>query len=130
MICEEFGGTAIVHSKKGQGSVFQATLPLICNSTNPFKRSKEEIALSEKMAKVMASQMDRIKRNFEFTTKGIPLPWKDKKILVVDDEAYNTEVLEIILGGIGISPDKIVTCLSGSEAIEVIKESIQNEPES
>jgi len=43
---------------------------------------------------------------------------------VVDDEAYNTEVLEMIIASLGFPKDKIKTCLSGKEALEILQESM------
>ncbi len=49
MIAEEFGGSAVVHSKKGRGSLFQASFSLATASLCVVKKSCEE----EELAKLL-----------------------------------------------------------------------------
>jgi len=42
----------------------------------------------------------------------------------VDDEAYNTEVLETIIISLGIPAAQVVACMSGKEALEILATSL------
>ncbi len=50
----------------------------------------------------------------------------DSLILVVDDEAYNCEVLRIMLETLKIPnlDKRLVTCMSGKEALQAVKEDL------
>eukprot|EP00356_Strombidium_inclinatum_P007858 CAMPEP_0170510394 /NCGR_PEP_ID=MMETSP0208-20121228/65738_1 /TAXON_ID=197538 /ORGANISM="Strombidium inclinatum, Strain S3" /LENGTH=249 /DNA_ID=CAMNT_0010793849 /DNA_START=1323 /DNA_END=2069 /DNA_ORIENTATION=+ len=127
MISEEFGGSVTVHSKRGRGSTFQACISLITDATNLVKKSKEEEELAVKLTEIREAQAVAVKRHFQMAREGLPLPGRDKKILVVDDEAYNTEVLEVILTSLGVPKGRVVCCLSGKEALAELEGSIQAE---
>jgi len=61
------------------------------------------------------------------TAAGQRLAGQGKKILVVDDEAYNTEVLEAVLVSLGVPAEQIVTCLSGKDGLELLQNSIHED---
>ena len=55
---------------------------------------------------------------------GQPLSSDGKKILIIDDEAYNCEVLKSMV--MLINPDLVghlIICMSGEEALEKVKDS-------
>ena len=38
---------------------------------------------------------------------------ENSKVMIVDDEAYNCEVLKSMVLGSGVEPSRIITCISG-----------------
>mmetsp|Transcript_7742 Transcript_7742/g.12003 ORF Transcript_7742/g.12003 Transcript_7742/m.12003 type:complete len:181 (-) Transcript_7742:304-846(-) len=124
MIVEEFSGSVAVHSKKGRGSIFQACCPLILEASNIVRQSKEEEELASILSEQKKQQAASILKHKHMLEQGLPLPSINKRIMVVDDEAYNCEVLQTILVSFGIPLSNIVTCLSGKEALSVIETSV------
>ncbi len=61
MNCEEFGGSTNVHSKRHRGSVFQASLSLISETTNLMKKSKDEEKLALLLRTLKIKQEAKIK---------------------------------------------------------------------
>ncbi len=59
---------------------------------------------------------------------GLPSPAQGKRILVVDDEAYNVEILRIIITSMGIDEKKVVGCLSAKEGLSHLMRSLEASP--
>jgi len=57
------------------------------------KKSEDEELLGKLLEGVKNAQSHAVKLHQQLLEAGQPLPGKEKRILVVDDEAYNCEVL-------------------------------------
>ena len=93
-LVEMMGGKIVVQSKYGSGSKFTVYL------------SQKIVTLKEKVSKPIE------------TTEEQKLVFKDKKILIVDDNKLNLKVASKMLDPYEVS---IETCMSGLECIEKVK---------
>ena len=93
-LVEMMGGKIVVQSKYGSGSKFTVYL------------SQKIVTLKEKVSKPIE------------TTEEQKLVFKDKKILIVDDNKLNLKVTSKMLDPYEVS---IETCMSGLECIEKVK---------
>ncbi|GHV28758.1 hypothetical protein FACS1894167_06700 [Synergistales bacterium] len=98
-MCRAMGGDVSVESEYGKGSTFTATLTQGVADGTPMGFAYKKAALRAKAA------------DARFTAP-------DFRVLIVDDIAVNLMVIEGLLAPYEI---KITTCMSGLEAIEIMK---------
>ena len=94
MLVDNMGGTIAVKSEVGKGTTFTVTIP--------FSIPAEAV---EEIPKAVTHSLDII---------------RDKKVLIVDDEAYNRKLLRNILEKAGV---KMTEASDGIEAIEALERS-------
>ncbi len=117
MISEEFGGRVAVESRRGIGSAFLASLKILPES--PSVAESEERAVKEAYARQLRAARATLEREGSGDTSS--------KILVVDDEAYNCEVLKMMIGSLGIADieNRLTVCLGGKEALQAFQENLR-----
>ena len=82
----------------------------------------------------LAKKLSKIRKNLELQADdnrrrqaaGEKLKLDGKKILIVDDEVYNCEILKSML--LSLNPefrDKLIICMSGIDALEKIRMSLR-----
>ena len=94
-LVDMMGGTINVNSTYKEGSIFVVTINQKIGQMDPPKETKK----TEK----------KVEKNIDYSSK---------RVLVVDDNELNIKVAERALSALGV---KIDTCLSGKEAISMVK---------
>ncbi|MDR1579476.1 MAG: transporter substrate-binding domain-containing protein [Synergistaceae bacterium] len=101
-LCRMMGGEITVRSIYGEGSVFTAVIPQIIADERSFELQAKEVE---------AARHDAGKRNIGFIAP-------DARVLAVDDSKVNLTVIKKLLEPYKM---KIDTCISGEEAIVLVK---------
>ena len=103
-LCIAMGGNINMSSEYGKGSEFTAIIQQDIDPTEAFKVVGDAVAEQE---------------NYDSYASGNQFNIPDARILIVDDIATNLKVAEGLLAPYKA---KVDTCLSGAEAIELIKQ--------
>mmetsp|Transcript_20628 Transcript_20628/g.31468 ORF Transcript_20628/g.31468 Transcript_20628/m.31468 type:complete len:163 (+) Transcript_20628:592-1080(+) len=93
MIAEEFGGEVAVLSEHGRGSAFYASFEYQEDVSG--KKNKSELDL--KLEAIQQRQLNKARINLEKMTNSGKELADGQRILIVDDEAYNCEMLKAII---------------------------------
>ena len=126
-ISEEFGGSATVKSKTGVGSCFLSSMILKPQSQKEQKK-KEDIELENLLLVARDKQLNAARYNYEKLIKDSKIEANsDSYVMILDDEAYNCEVLKSILICIGLDPNRIIVCMGGKQALKISKEMIRRQ---
>jgi len=115
MITEEFGGQVAVSSLPDQGSAFFASFGLSCTSTSTESKYPD---LSQRLQEIQTRQLRKCSE--VITNRSSEEPARGKKVLVVDDEAYNCEVLSLMIESAGLPRNRFDVCLGGREALDLV----------
>ncbi len=106
-------GTYRVESKPGSGSTFYFDIPiLVVDETPVCETVRRELSIVPKYAPFSLFGIEK-ESDKEDGTEKLP-QFKNKKVLVVDDNRVNVKVLSAFLKQFGIEPD---ACFSGPEAV-------------
>mmetsp|Transcript_30671 Transcript_30671/g.47052 ORF Transcript_30671/g.47052 Transcript_30671/m.47052 type:complete len:90 (+) Transcript_30671:345-614(+) len=88
MISEEYGGGVAVKSKLGVGSAFYSTMEINKQAATNVQTA-EASQLASTLSFILKKQQEEAKQNEqEMNETGLEIA-HDKRVLVVDDEAYN-----------------------------------------
>ncbi|MCR5591318.1 MAG: response regulator [Lachnospiraceae bacterium] len=102
-LAEMMGGTIQVKSEYGKGSVFEATM---------VQETVDDTPIGD-----YTKRLEESRRSTAKFSSTLIAP--DAKVLIVDDNEMNLEVISSLMGETRI---KITTALSGRECLEILKE--------
>lgn len=78
-----------------------------------------------KLATVRDDQLREARVTLEKMKHGLSLPADGKKVLIVDDEAYNCEVLKSIMTLLNPElKERLIICLGAQEALDAVRSSL------
>ena len=116
-IIDLMNGHYSVESEYGKGSTFYFDIPVfVVDETPVCEGAKRELCEVPKYASF--SLFGIAKESVAEEGEGQLPQFKNKKVLVVDDNKVNVKVLSAFLKQFGIDPD---VCFSGPEAVELAK---------
>ena len=125
MISQEFGGDVGVKSKVGVGAAFVSSMMLNASKSEK-KKSEEEAILAAKLNEAVSRQLEQAMRNYKLLYLSKNHSNQTSKILIVDDEAYNCEVLKMMIISLGFPPSNLTLSMSGKDALALVKESMNH----
>ncbi|WP_230875089.1 ATP-binding protein [Lysinibacillus cavernae] len=122
-ICQELislhGGTISLSSTIGKGSTFTFSLPIAKTQSledSELRTEKDTVLLKYTS---LISDLSIIEHRIPSTTEKDTLVTSHARILIVDDDAVN---LQILVNAFSTEPFEIETALSGAEALEKLQE--------
>lgn len=123
-ICQELislhGGTISLTSTLGKGSSFTFSLPIAKTQTVEYSDSNTEMDTTLLKFTSLLNDLSQMKESFAASTEETTLVTSQARILVVDDDAVN---LQVLVNAFSTEPFEIETALSGNEALRKLQES-------
>lgn len=123
-ICQELislhGGTISLTSTLGEGSSFTFSLPIAKTQTVEYSDSTTEMDTTLLKFTSLLNDLSQMKESFAASTEETTLVTSQARILVVDDDAVN---LQVLVNAFSTEPFEIETALSGTEALRKLQES-------
>lgn len=123
-ICQELislhGGTISLTSTLGEGSSFTFSLPIAKTQTVEYSDSNTEMDTTLLKFTSLLNDLSQMKESFAASTEETTLVTSQARILVVDDDAVN---LQVLVNAFSTEPFEIETALSGTEALRKLQES-------
>lgn len=123
-ICQELislhGGTISLTSTLGKGSSFTFSLPIAKTQTVEYSDSNTEMDTTSLKFTSLLNDLSQMKESFAASTEETTLVTSQARILVVDDDAVN---LQVLVNAFSTEPFEIETALSGNEALRKLQES-------
>ncbi len=123
-ICQELislhGGTISLTSTLGKGSSFTFSLPIAKTQTVEYSDSNTEMDTTLLKITSLLNDLSQMKESFAASTEETTLVTSQARILVVDDDAVN---LQVLVNAFSTEPFEIETALSGNEALRKLQES-------